>query len=158
MIAYYERTAELAGDGRRASSWIQQDVMRTLKERSESIETFPVTAEMLGDLLRRVTAGQLDNARARDVFAKLLEPDGVRTGGPADVQQLIQLLGIQAVDSSELETLCRELLEANPQTVADFQAGKQQAIGALIGQAKKKNPNANSQLVGETLLKIIATM
>jgi aspartyl-tRNA(Asn)/glutamyl-tRNA(Gln) amidotransferase subunit B len=151
MIAYYERTAELAGDGRRASSWIQQDVMRSLKERGDTIPLFPISADMLGDLLRRVTKGQLDNARARDVFARLLQ-------SPSTVDEAIRALGIQSVDSSEVETLCRELLEANPQTVADYKAGKQQAIGALIGQAKKKNPNANPQLVRETLQKIVAAM
>lgn len=151
LIDYYEQTAELAGDGRRASSWIQQDVLRTLKERGESIEAFPVTAAMLGDLLRRVVAGELDNARARDVFAKLVQ-------SPGSVEATIQSLGIQTVDSSELDALCRELLEANPQIVADFQAGKQQAIGSLIGQARKKNPNANPQAVRETLLKIVATL
>lgn len=151
MISYYEQAAGLAGDGRRASSWIQQDVMRSLKERGETIDAFPVTAQQLGDLLRRVVSGALDNARARDVFARLI-------ASPGPVEDAIQALGIQAVDSSEIESLCRELLETNPQVVADYRDGKQQAIGSLIGQAKKKNPNANPQLVRETLLKIVATM
>jgi aspartyl-tRNA(Asn)/glutamyl-tRNA(Gln) amidotransferase subunit B len=49
-------------------------------------------------------------------------------------------------------------LEASPQIVADYRAGKQQAISSLIGQAKKKKPNANPQAVRETLLRIVATM
>ncbi len=151
LVAYYEQVSQGSGDGRRAANWIQQDVMRTLKERSESIDQFAVSAAALGDLLRRVSDGQLDNARARDVFAKM-----VQSG--AGVDESIESLGIKSVDTSELETLCRELLEANPQVVDDFRAGKQQAIGSLIGQAKKKNPNANPQAVRETLLKIVATM
>jgi len=151
MIGYFESVVEVSGDGRRASSWVQQDVMRSLKELGCSIETFPVTAAMLGDLLGRVASGKLDNARARDVFAKMIE-----THQSVDV--VIELLGIKSVDSSELDSLCREILEANPQVVEDYRAGKQQAIGSLIGQAKKKNPNANPQLVRETLLKIVATM
>jgi len=125
--------------------------MRSLKERGETIESFPVTAAMLGDLLGRVVKGDLDNTRARDVFAKMTE-----TGNSVD--QTIESLGIKSVDSSELDSLCRELLEANPQIVDDYRGGKQQAIMSLIGQAKKKNPNANPQSVRETLLKIVATM
>jgi aspartyl-tRNA(Asn)/glutamyl-tRNA(Gln) amidotransferase subunit B len=151
VIEYYERVAEVAGDGRRASSWVQQDVMRSLKERGDTIESFPVTSEMLGDLLGRVVKGNLDNTRARDVFAKMIE-----TGRSVD--ETIESLGIKSVDSSELDSLCRELLEANPQIVEDYRGGKQQAIMSLIGQAKKKNPNANPQSVRETLLKIVATM
>lgn len=151
MIAYYETVAQASGDGRRASSWIQQDVMRTLKERGDTIETFPIAAPSLGDLLARVASGKLDNARARDVFAKMIESG-------QSVDETVAALGIKSVDSSELDSLCREILEANPQVVEDYKAGKQQAIGSLIGQAKKKNPNANPQLVRETLLKIVADM
>jgi len=47
------------------------------------------------------------------------------------------------------------LLSKNPQVVEDYQAGKKQAIGSLIGQAKKKNPNANPGKVRELLIAII---
>jgi aspartyl-tRNA(Asn)/glutamyl-tRNA(Gln) amidotransferase subunit B len=49
-------------------------------------------------------------------------------------------------------------LEANPKVVEDVRGGKIQAVGSLIGQAKKKNPNANPQQVRETLLKLIESM
>jgi len=55
----------------------------------------------------------------------------------------MQALGITKVDTSELEAICKEIVAANPKIVADVKAGKQQAVGALVGQAKKKNPNAN---------------
>ena len=95
-------------------------------------------------------AGELDNSRARDVFAYLLEHRNT-------VPDAIKALGIEAVDHSEIENLCRELLDANPKVVEDVRGGKQQAVGSLIGQAKKKNPNANPQQVRETLLRLIAS-
>ncbi|MGZ5977117.1 MAG: Asp-tRNA(Asn)/Glu-tRNA(Gln) amidotransferase subunit GatB, partial [Isosphaeraceae bacterium] len=52
-------------------------------------------------------------------------------------------MGITAVDESELENLCRELLAANPKVVAEVREGKPKGLGQLIGQAKKKNPNVN---------------
>ncbi len=73
-----------------------------------------------------------------------------------DADTAMESLGITQVDESELVNLCRELLEANPRVVADVQGGKQQAIGALIGQAKKKNPNADPGKVREICLKLIA--
>lgn len=147
-IAYYETTAETAGDGRRASAWLQQDVMRTLKEREWEIEDFPIAATELGRLLKKVSQGELDNARARDVFQYMLDHG-------ADAEAAINALGIVAVDTGEIEALCRELLDANPKIVEQVRGGKEQAIGALIGQAKKKNPNANPQQVRETCLRMI---
>ena len=64
-------------------------------------------------------------------------------------------LGIREVDSSELESLCRELIQKNPSVVADVRAGKMKAIGALIGQARKLNPNADPGAVRKLLLELL---
>ncbi len=151
LIAYFETVAEGCGDGRRASAWIQQDVLRAMKERGLEADAFPIPAGRLGELLEKVVAGELDNNRARDVFAHLLEHD-------VAVDAACETLGIEAIDAGEIETLARELLEANPSTVEDVKAGKRQAIGPLIGQAKKRNPNANPQQVRQTLLDLIDAM
>lgn len=148
LIEYFEAAATKSGDGKRTSSWIQQDVMRTLNETEASIAEFAVNAEQLGDLLQRVSRGDFDNARARDVFAHLLKTED-------SVEEAISRLGIELVDSNEIEVLCQELLDANPQVIDDVKNGKQQAVGALIGQAKKKNANANPKQVRETLLQLI---
>jgi aspartyl-tRNA(Asn)/glutamyl-tRNA(Gln) amidotransferase subunit B len=151
LIEYYEIAATTSGDGKRSSSWIQQDVLRTMNERQCPVAEFPVAAVTLGELLKRVTVGQLDNTRAREVFAYLLDHGGT-------VDQAIDALGIVSVEGTELESLCQELLQENPGTIEDYRAGKKQAIGSLIGLARKKNPNANPQQVRETLLRLIESM
>ena len=56
----------------------------------------------------------------------------------------MKALGIEKVDDvASWSKLCEELVAANPKIVADVKAGKMQAVGSLVGQAKKKNPNAN---------------
>lgn len=151
MIDFFEQVAAASGDGKRSSAWIQQDVMRTMNHRQIGIAEFPVSAEQLGDLLKRVSGGDIDNARARDVFSHLADND-------CSVDEAMKALGIEAVDSSEIDTLCQELLDANPQVVEDVKAGKMKAVGSLIGRAKGKNPNANPQQVRETLLRLIESM
>ena len=74
------------------------------------------------------------------------------------VEDAIKSLGIEQVDDSALEDLCKELLAANPHVVDDVKAGKMKAIGALIGQAKKKNPNVNPNQLRELCVKIIESM
>ena len=54
--------------------------------------------------------------------------------------------------------LCEELVAANPKIVADVKAGKMQAAGSFVGQAKKKNPNANPARVKDLCLAIIAKL
>jgi aspartyl-tRNA(Asn)/glutamyl-tRNA(Gln) amidotransferase subunit B len=67
-------------------------------------------------------------------------------------------LGIEKVDETALYDLCRELVAANPKLVADVHAGKLQAAGAFVGQAKKKNPNVNPARVREICLELIAKL
>ena len=67
-------------------------------------------------------------------------------------------LGIEKVDESALIALCEELVAAYPRLVADVKAGKMQAAGAFVGQAKKKNPNANPGRVKDLCLEIIARL
>jgi aspartyl-tRNA(Asn)/glutamyl-tRNA(Gln) amidotransferase subunit B len=149
LVAYYVALAEQCGDGKRAANWVTQDVLRVLNERSLSIEQFPVPVAGLAELLSAIAAGEIDTTRAKDVFNRMLD-----TGESA--RAIMQSLGIAKVDKSALVQLCRELLAANPKIVADVKSGKQQAVGSLIGQAKRKNPNADPNEVRATCLELIA--
>ncbi|MCL4207057.1 MAG: Asp-tRNA(Asn)/Glu-tRNA(Gln) amidotransferase subunit GatB [Pirellulaceae bacterium] len=151
FVDYYTALVEGSGDAKRASNWMQQDVLRTLNERNLPITEFPVSAASLAELLKLVQQGDLDTSRARDVFNAMVA-SGI------SVAQAMQSLGIETVDHVALADLCRELLAAHPSVVADVRAGKEKAIGALIGQAKKRNPNANPNQVRECCLQLIRDM
>ncbi|MDA1051024.1 MAG: Asp-tRNA(Asn)/Glu-tRNA(Gln) amidotransferase subunit GatB [Planctomycetota bacterium] len=151
LVVYYEELATASGDGRRASNWVQQDVLRTLNESQTSISEFSVSAAALADLLKAIKAGDLDNTRSKDVFDEMVRSG--RTAGDA-----MATLGIEKVDASDAESLCRELLEANPKIVEDLKAGKMKAVGSLIGQAKQKNPNVNPGQFKDMCLKIVESM
>ncbi|NBP81781.1 Asp-tRNA(Asn)/Glu-tRNA(Gln) amidotransferase subunit GatB, partial [bacterium] len=151
LVAYFEALAKLVDDGKVASNWMQQDVLRTLNDRGITIDAFPVPAEGLADVIGRVKKGDFDTSRGRDIFAEM-----INSGRSADA--VVAEMGIAAVGEDELMTLCRELVAENPKIVADVQSGKQQAAGGLIGQAKKKNPNVNPGKVRELCLKIIGEL
>jgi aspartyl-tRNA(Asn)/glutamyl-tRNA(Gln) amidotransferase subunit B len=151
MVGYFESLARAAGEGKQAANWIQQDVMRILKELGCPVENLSVRPEELAELLIAVREGELDNARARLVFGEM-----VQTG--AVVGEAMRKLGIERVDSADLETLCRELLEQSPNIVADVKNGKEKAIGAVVGKARQRNPNVNPGEVKRICLELIAKM
>ncbi|HJT32402.1 MAG TPA: Asp-tRNA(Asn)/Glu-tRNA(Gln) amidotransferase GatCAB subunit B, partial [Pirellulales bacterium] len=150
-VDYYVEVAELSGDGKLASNWVTQDVLRELKERKLTIDEFPLRPPALADLLKRVQTGELDTTRGREVFLEMLNSGKSAAAVMAE-------LGIEKVDESALVTLCQELVAANPKLVADVKAGKLQAAGAFVGQAKKKNPNVNPGRVREICLELIERM
>jgi aspartyl-tRNA(Asn)/glutamyl-tRNA(Gln) amidotransferase subunit B len=55
-------------------------------------------------------------------------------------------------DTGELDRVIAEVVGKNPKAVADFQSGKQAAVGALIGQVMKQVKGADPQKVRELLV------
>jgi aspartyl-tRNA(Asn)/glutamyl-tRNA(Gln) amidotransferase subunit B len=148
LVDYYIELAESCGDGKLASNWVQQDVMRTLNEQKIEVEQFALRPAGLAELLKAIQQGDIDTSRAREVFIEM-----VASGRSA--ADVMTAQGIEKVDESELVALCKELIQANPKIVADIQGGKLQAAGNLIGQAKKKNPNVNPARLRELVIELV---
>jgi aspartyl-tRNA(Asn)/glutamyl-tRNA(Gln) amidotransferase subunit B len=150
FVAYFVELAETVKDGKTAANWATQDVLRMMNDQDLPIESFPVRAAALADLIGRVQKEDFNTSRAREVFAEMLAGKSV-----ADA---VAALGIAKVDESELVALAGELFAANPKIVADLKAGKAQAAGNLIGQAKKRNPNVNPARFREICLELAGKM
>jgi aspartyl-tRNA(Asn)/glutamyl-tRNA(Gln) amidotransferase subunit B len=150
FVAYFVELAEATEDGKTAANWMTQDVLRIMNEQNVSIEKFPVHVDALSDLIRRVQTSDFNTSRAREVFAQMLEGKSV--------VDAVSALGITKVDETELIAMAGEILAANPKIVADLKAGKAQAAGNLIGQAKKRNPNVNPARFREICLELVAKM
>jgi aspartyl-tRNA(Asn)/glutamyl-tRNA(Gln) amidotransferase subunit B len=151
LVAYFEELATAVGDGKLASNWMQQDVLRILNETGVSIDGFPVRPAGLADLISRVSKGDFDTSRGREILATMVAER-------RSVDDVVASLGIAAVSDDDVIALCQELLAANPKIVADVKGGKEQAAAGLIGQAKKKNPNVNPGKVRSVCLDLIRKM
>jgi aspartyl-tRNA(Asn)/glutamyl-tRNA(Gln) amidotransferase subunit B len=151
LVEYFLQVAKTTNDGKAAANWVTQDVLRILKERSISVDQVPISSAALADLIDKVKSGEIPSPRAREVFQSMAV-SGV------DAATAMQSIGIAAVDESELIALCQKLLAANPKTITDVKGGKTQAVGALIGQAKKLNPNVDPTRVRELCLQLIQSM
>ena len=56
----------------------------------------------------------------------------------------IKALGIESVDSGEIETLCQELLEANPKVVEDVSGGNEKAVGVADWTGQEEESQCES--------------
>lgn len=147
LVDYFLSTAQLSGDPKAACNWVTQQVLRELNDRQIGIDQFSVSPERLAGMVSAIRSGVLPSARGAEAFALMISKN-------CDVDAAIDELGIKQVDESELVSLCQELLAANPKIVADLKAGKTQAVGALVGQAKKRNPNVDPNRIREISLEL----
>jgi aspartyl-tRNA(Asn)/glutamyl-tRNA(Gln) amidotransferase subunit B len=148
VVDYYIELAGACGDAKAASNWVQQDVLRWLGERQVAVDQYPVRPAALGELIAKVRSGAFETSRGRDVL-------GVMVAEGKSLADAMAAVGIEAVDESALIELCRKLVAANPKIVAEVKEGKLKGVGALIGQAKKENPNANANRVRQLCLQLM---
>ncbi|MEL7497349.1 MAG: Asp-tRNA(Asn)/Glu-tRNA(Gln) amidotransferase subunit GatB [Planctomycetota bacterium] len=145
LVTYYLAVAAGCGNGKTAANWIGQEVLRHLNEHEWTIDNYPVDALALTQLLTKVSEGELDQTRGKEVLDEM-----VRSRSSLDAA--IETLGIVKVDASELDELCDQLIAENESIISQIREGNTKAVGALIGKARKINPNANPGKVRERLL------
>lgn len=149
LVDYFLTAVAAGAPAKRVSSWMQQDVLRTLKEQNWTPAQLPVPATKLAELIKAIEAGEYDTSRGKEIFQYWLEHP------QADLAAARSALGIEGVDQSVIETMCRELLAENPHIVEQVRAGQMKGLGMLIGLAKKKNANVDPRLVRDMCEKMI---
>jgi aspartyl-tRNA(Asn)/glutamyl-tRNA(Gln) amidotransferase subunit B len=113
----------------------------------------------LGALLQRIVSRKITTNSGRVVFAILLEQSAdAGTANAEAVDAIIAEKGLAITSGAdELTPIIDAVLAANAKIVADVKSGKQQAVGALIGQVMKQAKGADPQVVRELLQRRIAT-
>ena len=146
LANYFEEAAKgKPANGAAVGNFLLNDFLATA---SSEAPVPSVPPEYFAELAELTASGQINGKQAKDVFAKMIAE------GKSPVL-LVKELGLSQVsDVGALEAFCDQAIAANPKSVADFKAGKQNAVNALKGQVMKLSKGtANPQLVGEILVK-----
>ncbi|MCB9799308.1 MAG: Asp-tRNA(Asn)/Glu-tRNA(Gln) amidotransferase subunit GatB [Candidatus Omnitrophica bacterium] len=143
---YFEAVIATGADSKLASNWIQSELLAILNERKIPIENSPVGADALAGLISLIQKNTISGKIAKDVLPMMFE-----TGKTAEV--IVKEKGlVQVTDTKLIEEVADRVLAANPKVVADFRAGKGQAVGFLVGQVMKETKGkANPKIVNEIL-------
>ena len=91
--------------------------------------------------------GTISNNIGKNIITTLL-----KEGGSA--KEIVEKQGLSVIsDEGAIKEVVMSILEANPQSIADFKAGKDRALGFLVGQAMKQTKGkANPQLLNKMFL------
>jgi aspartyl-tRNA(Asn)/glutamyl-tRNA(Gln) amidotransferase subunit B len=105
--------------------------------------------EYLAELMKMLTEDAISRDQAREVYVESVESG--RT--PAEI--VAEHGYAQVSDEAHLRTLAEAVIDANPKAVADYRAGKKQAMQALMADLRKRAPQANPKMSSEVLLKLL---
>ncbi len=146
----FEETVNLCRKPKEVSNWLMTDAMRLLKEHGKEPEDLSFSPENLAKLIRLVEKNVINRTVARGVFEAVFAEN-------VDPEKYVEEKGLRVVsDEGALRGVVEEILEKNPQSVADYKAGKQKAMGFVVGQTMramkgKADPAVVNELVKELL-------
>jgi aspartyl-tRNA(Asn)/glutamyl-tRNA(Gln) amidotransferase subunit B len=149
---YFEPIAKQSKNPKAVANWVINNLRAKISESQTMLADLKFKPKMILELVSLVDAKTISSAAAQAVFAEMFE-----TGkSPATIVQEKGLA--QVSDSSAIEKFCDEAIAANPNSVADYKAGKVAALNFLKGQVMKLSKGkANPNLVGEILEKKLKT-
>ena len=142
---FFEAVAK-GRDAKQCANWVIGELFGMLNREGKDIDSSPISTERLGGLIDRIADKTVSNSLAKTVFAAMVEE-----GKTAD--QVIEEKGMkQVTDTGFIEKLVEEAIAANPAVIAEFRAGKERALGFIVGQVMKKSQGkANPAMVNEIL-------
>ena len=146
MADIFEQTVSLGATPKKVSNWLMGETMRLLKEREMDADDITLSPENLAKLIDLTDKGTINSTVAKEIFEKIFEEN-------IDVEKFVEDNGLGTVsDESVLRETIEKVIRENPQSVADYQAGKKKAIGFLVGQTMRvMKGKANPELVNKIL-------
>ena len=147
----FEKASNICGNRKAVANWLLSDVSRILNEKELEIDQIPFTAESLAELVSLIDKGTISSAIAKKVLEEMFEDS---TKMPS---KIIEEKGwVQISDEGAIKEVVLKILEANAQSVADYKAGKDKALGFLVGQAMKETRGkANPQMLNKMFIEEI---
>ncbi|MEM8806263.1 MAG: Asp-tRNA(Asn)/Glu-tRNA(Gln) amidotransferase subunit GatB [Cyanobacteria bacterium P01_G01_bin.38] len=150
VAEYFEAAVAAGADAKAAVNLIMGDITGYLNAEKLSIHDIGLKPDGLAEMTQLIDKGTISNKIAKDILPELLK-DG---GSP---KALIEKKGlIQISDPAELEGIIDEVINAHPDELAKYRAGKKKLQGFFVGQVMKRtsgraDPKLTNQMLGQKL-------
>ncbi|MBE7010659.1 MAG: Asp-tRNA(Asn)/Glu-tRNA(Gln) amidotransferase subunit GatB [Ruminococcaceae bacterium] len=143
---FFDATVDLGATPKAASNWIMGDIAKITNDKEIEAGDIPFTPAHLCALISLIEKGTISNSAAKKVLDAMFE-------NPEDPAKIVEKLGLaQVSDEGALMQMIQDVLEQNPQSIVDYKAGKDRALGFLVGQIMKNSRGkANPQIINKLL-------
>lgn len=150
LADFFEDSLNYTKDAKSVSNWIMGDLLGYLNSNNLELSEVKITGQGLGEMIGLIEKGTISSKIAKTVFKEMLESDKL----PA---QIVEEKGlVQISDEGAIKRIVEQVVANNPQSVEDYKAGKQKAIGFLVGQVMKESKGkANPALANKLLVEVL---
>ena len=150
LADYFEQCTALFPHPKTISNWMMGDLLRELKKDGRNIVDCPVSPSALVDLLKLIESGTVSGNIAKGVFEEMYQTQ-------KSAASIVEEKGLkQITDTSAIEKIVAEVIQAYPSQVEEFKGGKEKVLGFLVGQVMKAskgkaNPGILNKLLKEKM-------
>ena len=153
MAKYFEEGASSVKNPKNFANFLIVEINSYLNKKNISIGKLPLSPLTLATIVTMQESGGLSHKQCADILFKVLD-----TGMKPEEAKKALHIEAQVSDAGAIMAFVKEALEANPQSITDYKAGKDRALGFLVGQVMKLshgkvNPAEVSRLLKEELAK-----
>jgi len=150
----FEKASSICNNRKAVSNWLLSDVSKILNEKELEPEQIPFKAESLAEIVVLIDKGTISNTIGKKVLEEIFETP------EKEPSKIIEEKGwVQISDEGAIKEVVLKILSTNAQSVADYKAGKDKALGFLVGQAMKETRGkANPQMLNKMFIEEINKM
>ncbi|WP_455218178.1 Asp-tRNA(Asn)/Glu-tRNA(Gln) amidotransferase subunit GatB [Kaarinaea lacus] len=148
VAKYFEDVVEQTDAPKVSANWVMGELGGALNKEGKDIKDSPVSAAMLGGMIKRISDNTISGKIAKEVFDAMWKGEG-------DADTIIEAKGLkQITDSGAIEPIIDEIIASNPGQVEQYRGGKEKLFGFFVGQVMKATQGkANPQQVNDLLKK-----
>lgn len=150
VATFFEESVKLCNNPKAVSNWLMVDFTKKLNDAEIDITESKITPENLAHLIMLIDKGTISSKIAKKVFDEMFE-----TG--KDANKIVEDNGmVQMSDEGAIKEIVEKVVAANPKSIEDYKAGKDRALGFLVGQVMKEtHGKANPGIVNKFLLELL---
>ena len=147
---FFEEATKICNNPKAVSNWLMVDFTKKLNDAEIEITDCKITPENLAHLIMLIDKGTISSKIAKKVFDEMFE-----TG--KDANKIVEDNGmVQMSDEGAIKEIVEKVVDNNPKSIEDYKAGKDRALGFLVGQVMKEtHGKANPGVVNKLLLEIL---
>lgn len=150
ISAFFEECVSLGGEPKTVSNWIMVELLGYMKNKGLSYDSIPVSPQYFVSMLDLIKEGVISGKIGKDVLITMIE-----TGKEPKI--IVEERGLQQIsDEESLSRIVDEIISNNESVVEEIKAGKEKALGFLVGQVMKvtkgkANPGKVNELLRQKL-------
>ena len=146
--ALYFETVAKDRDAKQVANWVTGDLFAMLNRTGTTIETAPVSADHLGQLLDLIADKTINGKIAKEIFDEMVAT-GKQPAAIVDDKGLRQVTDTGAIDAA-----IDAVIAANQDKAAEYRSGKDKLFGFFVGQVMKAMAGKGNPALVNDILKL----